>query len=64
MDLPYHIKGFVSSTTDGEKIIVLNSRLTHEANQETFIHEMEHIAGDDLNRKCDVNVIECIRHKK
>lgn len=62
MDLPPRIKGFVSRV-DGEEVIVLNSRLTHEANEQTYIHELRHIAGDDLDRPCDVNVIEMIRHK-
>ena len=63
IDLPYHVKGFIHVSLDGEETIVLNSRLTHEANEETYIHELKHIAGDDLNRQCDVNLIECIRHK-
>lgn len=62
IDLPYHVKGFVSRV-DGEDIIILNSRLSHEANVETYKHELEHIAQNDLTSDCEVNVIECIRHK-
>lgn len=61
MDLPPKIKGFVSKVDD-EVIIVLNSRLSHEANQETYKHELEHIANNDFTNHCEVNVIECIRH--
>lgn len=63
MDLPPKIKGFVSRVDD-EETIVLNSRLSREANQETFKHELEHIAGNDFYRNCDVNITECIRHKE
>lgn len=61
MDLPHRIKGFVSQV-DGETVIILNSRLSREANQLTYLHELEHLAHKDFTNHCDVNVIECIRH--
>ena len=48
-DLPISVRGFVFSGEDGEPVIVLNSRLTREANRRTFRHEKDHIQRDELH---------------
>lgn len=48
-DLPTSVRGFVFQDTDGEPVIVVNSRLTREQNRKTWDHEQEHIARGDLN---------------
>ena len=48
-DLPTSVRGFVFSGEDGEPVIVLNSRLTREANRRTFRHEKDHIQHDELH---------------
>ena len=48
-DLPTSVRGFVFSGEDGEPVIVLNSRLTREANRLTFRHEKDHIQRDELH---------------
>lgn len=62
IDLPPSIKGFVSKVDD-EEVIILNSRLSRETNEKTYLHELKHIAERDLDQPCEVNVIEMIRHK-
>lgn len=48
VDLPTSIRGFVYHDDDGEPVIVLNARLTHEQNRETYCHEQEHIRRGDM----------------
>ena len=64
-ELPYKIRGFVRETCepDGDYYtIILNSRLSFEQQQKTYLHEMEHIKNDDF-RKESVDEIEKIRHR-
>lgn len=56
-DLPTTISGFVKETDD-YYTIVLNSRMTHERNQETYKHEQDHIDSDDLDRERTADQIE------
>lgn len=63
-DLPTTIPGFAKhDPVDDYTTIVLNSRLTHERNIKTYIHEVEHIQGD-FDCKEDADTIEKIRHEK
>ncbi len=48
-DLPTSIRGFVFLDEDGEPKIVVNSRLTREANRKTFRHERRHIKRNQLS---------------
>jgi len=48
VDLPTSIRGFVYHDDDGEPVIVLNARLTHEQNRRTYEHEKEHILRGDM----------------
>lgn len=48
MDLPTSIRGFCFLDDDGEPRIVLNSRLTHEQNMKTWLHERGHIIREEL----------------
>lgn len=41
-DLPHDIRGFIKEDVDGGAVCVLNARLTHELNAETYLHEREH----------------------
>ncbi len=60
--LPYKVKGFICTDNEGSEICVLNSRLTHEANQATFLHELQHAQYSDLHTDCDINFLERNRH--
>ena len=48
-DLPTTIRGFCFLGDDGEPVIVVNSRLTREANRRTFRHERKHIQRNELS---------------
>ena len=48
VDLPTSVRGFCYHDDDGEEYIVLNARLTREANQKSFRHELEHIKRGDM----------------
>ena len=50
-DLPTSVRGFVFLDDDGEPVIVVNSRLTREANRRTFRHEKKHIKRNQLTDK-------------
>ena len=50
-DLPTSIRGFVFLGDDGEPVIVVNSRLTREANRRTFRHEKKHVKKNQLTDK-------------
>nr|DAN61070.1 MAG TPA: hypothetical protein [Caudoviricetes sp.] len=61
-DLPCKIGGYCVTNADGEKICVLNARLTNEANRKTLLHEQEHYEKDCGKNLC-VDEIEAQRHK-
>ena len=48
IDLPTKVRGFCTFGSDGMPLIVLNSRLTHEQQRKTYIHELNHIKRGDL----------------
>ena len=48
-DLPTTIRGFCFLGDDGEPVIVVNSRLTREANRRTYRHERRHIERGELH---------------
>lgn len=49
VDLPTSVRGFCYHDDDGEEYIVLNARLTREANLKTYEHERKHILRGDLD---------------
>lgn len=49
VDLPTSVRGFCFHDNDGELIIVLNSRLTREANKTTYSHEVGHIVRNEID---------------
>lgn len=63
VDLPCKIGGYCVTNVDGEKICVLNARLTYEANRKTLLHEQEHIINNDFDNYCFVDELEAQRHK-
>lgn len=59
--LPHKCKGSCHDTEDDSQIVVLNSRLTREANIITYTHEISH--ADDFRKELDVDELEKIRHE-
>lgn len=63
-NLPYKIKGFaVYNSNDDYYTIVLNSRLSHDQNLKTYIHELKHINNNDFFSDLDVSMIEACAHQ-
>ena len=48
VDLPTSVRGFCCCGEDGEPIIVLNARLTHEQKMKTYEHERKHIENGEM----------------
>lgn len=48
MDLPCSVRGFCYHDLDGTPYIVLNSRLSHSQQKQTWRHEYRHIAHGDM----------------
>ena len=62
-NLPYKIKGFaVYNSNEDYYTIVLNSRLSHDQNLRTYIHELEHINNNDFYSKLSATKLETIAH--
>lgn len=63
-DLPYTIKGFVVRQFDNDEFftVILNSRLSFEQLQRTYLHELKHITLGDFDSNMGVDQIERIRH--
>ena len=65
LNLPIDCRGYIIRTIDtDEECCVLNARLTHEQNPLTYLHELKHLNGNDLDSTEDVNKIESKRHKE
>lgn len=62
-DMPYSIKSYVVANADLSFTIVLNSALSYEQNQISYLHEYAHIINNDHNKKCSVDVIELETHQ-
>lgn len=65
MNMPEGVKGFVIKTFDeGEDYytIVLNPRYNREQNLRTYMHELDHIEGGDLDRHGNPGFIETLCH--
>lgn len=57
VDMPCGICGHCNSNPDGSYIICINARLGYEEQLKTYLHEIEHISGNDFD-KHDVKEIE------
>ena len=49
VNLPTSVRGFCYHDDEGESYVVLNARLTREANRKTYKHERRHILRGDLD---------------
>lgn len=65
-DLPTTISGFAKhDPVDDFTTIVLNARLSHESNMQTYLHELkEHIETGDFDCKEEADQIEYEAHRK
>ena len=62
-DLPTTIGGCVKET-DGFYTIILNSRMSHERNQESYLDEIDHIEHNALDQDRSADIIELESHER
>lgn len=62
--LPESVKGCVTLLEDDSYLIVINSTLPEDVQEEALKHEMEHIHREDLlqDKPMDVSLIESTVH--
>jgi hypothetical protein len=58
VSLPPTIKGLTVQDETGDYNVYINSRLTHEANQQTLQHEIQHINTNDFQKILHIRDIE------
>ena len=62
VDLPCDCRGCVVENADGDPLIILNSRMSHEMNVQSYEHELRHIMNNDLHCEESVSEIENYCH--
>lgn len=62
IDMPVSVKALVHRNDDDSYTIILNSRLCHEQNVSSYLHELRHIDNDDLYNGESADSIEYKRH--
>ena len=62
-DLPTTIGGCVKET-DGFYTIILNSRMSHERNQESYLDEIDHIEHNAFDQDRSADEIEMESHRR
>ncbi len=63
-DLPTQIKALTVKNKDGSYTVIVNSRLNYEQQQQSFVHELQHIINCDFEKECNINEIETIAHRR
>lgn len=58
VDLPPSIGGFVAEDTDGSYSVYINATWGSDAQHRAMLHELRHIANDDLNNGLPIDFIE------
>jgi hypothetical protein len=62
-DLPTAIPAYTLLTKDGDFVVVLNARMSHDRRIEAYRHELKHIKGYDFSKE-NVELIEIHAHLK
>lgn len=57
VDMPYGIGGHCNCNPDGSYTICINARWGYEEQKKAYLHELEHIKGNDFE-KFEVGKIE------
>ena len=64
VNLPLSVRSFVRENDDfTSATIVINARLSHEQQKERYVHEVDHMEGNDFE-KDDVNKVEVNAHRR
>lgn len=62
IDMPVTIKAYTMPDEMGFYTIYLNSKLSIEQNELSYLHELKHINNGDYDNKGNVNLIEIFAH--
>ena len=62
LDLPTTISGFVREV-DGFATVVINARLDHATQCNTYKHELKHLKNDDMHSDLTADQIEQAAHE-
>lgn len=62
VDMPTTIHSYVVSNADTTFCIIINARLSYEAQLEAYKHEIGHIWNGDFDKNDDVGIIEINAH--
>ena len=63
VNMPTTIKGYTVPSRDGQfYTIVINSKHSRRAQEETFQHECQHIMNGDFEKKMSADMIEFFAH--
>lgn len=63
LDMPCKIGATIILENDATYTIYLNSRLSFERQKKALLHEIRHIANDDLYSSLSARLVEKITHK-
>lgn len=63
VDMPTTIRSYVIAGLDSTFCIVINAKLSHEAQLKAYQHEINHIINGDFDKKGDVGLIEINAHR-
>ena len=62
VDMPCSIRAYTVANADLTYTVVINAKLNHELQIESYQHELEHITNGDYDRKYSADLIEFYAH--
>lgn len=62
IDMPCSVTGITVKVDADTYCILINARLSHEAQIRAYDHEIQHIDSGDFDNMVTVDQLECLRH--
>ena len=62
IDMPCSVTGITVKVDADTYCILINARLSHEAQIRAYDHEIAHIDNGDFDHMVTVDQLECLRH--
>ncbi len=62
IDMPHSIRGITVKVDADTYCILINSRLSQDAQIRAYDHEIQHIDNGDFDQMVTVDQLECLRH--
>lgn len=63
IDMPDGIKGHCNPNPDGSYTICINARMGYEEQIKTYLHEVEHIKGNDFEKDDVIEIEKDVRRR-